>query len=105
MATYDYIRSVETDLNTKEDMKFNPVFAFARDDSGSVDWSGKTLKFEVFSGSTLVTTLTSGTEITIETDTLTFNKTFTELEKRGYDYRLYNSTDSIGIMHGKLYVK
>jgi hypothetical protein len=105
MATLDFIRSVETDLQTKEDMRFNPVFVIARDDEAAVDFTAKTIKFEVFTGSTVLVTLTSGTEITISTATLTFDKVFSELEKRGYKYRMYNDTDKVGIMHGKLYVK
>ena len=104
MATLDFIRSVETDLQTMHGMLFNPVFVLARDDDEAVDFTDKTIKFEIYRGGTLILTLSSVTEIAITTDTLTFTKTFTELNVRSYDYRMYNDTDKIGIMHGQLIV-
>ena len=89
-----------------EDRKFNAILEFARDDSGEVDFTDKTIKMEIYdkNGGTLQDTLTSGTEITIATDTLSFNKTFTALDVKAYYFELFNDTDKIGIMHGKLIV-
>ena len=104
MATYNYSRSVEADIQVKEDMKFDASLVFSKSDSSPVSFTGKTIKFDVYQKDAVILTLTSGTEITIATATLTFSKTFTTLNKRAYEYKLYNDTDKIGIMHGKLIV-
>lgn len=104
MATYNYSRSVEADIQIKEDRNFPAILTFTRSDDVSVDFSGKTIKMEIYQKDAVIHTLTSGTEITIASGTLTFSKTFTDLEKRAYEYVLYNDTDKIGIMHGKFIV-
>lgn len=107
MATLDFSRSVEQDLKTKKDRLFDAVLDISRDDSGSVDFSSKSILMDVLENvedETPLVTLSSGTEITISTAQLTFSKIFTELEKRSYAYRLYNNTDKIGIAHGRLIV-
>ena len=105
MATLDFSRSVETDLQTLEDRLFNPILDFTRDDDTAVNFTGKTIKMDIYSGSTVILTLSSATEIAISTAKLTFTKTFTTLEERSYRYKLYNDTDKIGIMHGNLIVQ
>lgn len=106
MATLNFSRFSDTDLKIKEDRLFNPIFDFTRSDGTAINFTGKTIKFEIYDrhGGTLQDTLTSGTEITIATAKLTFDKTFTDLTNRGYYYRLFNDTDKISIMTGKLIV-
>jgi hypothetical protein len=104
MATYNYSRAVNADIQVKENSKFDASLAYSRSDDASVDFSGKTIKMDIYQRDAVILTLTSGTEITISTRTLTFDKTFTTLNKRSYDYELYNDTDKIGIMYGKLIV-
>ena len=106
MATLDFSRSVETDLQIKEDRLLNAVLDFTRSDEAAVDFTSKSLKMEIWDrdGGTLQDTLTSGVEITIGTNRLTWSFTPTDLRIRAYYYELFNDTDKIGIMHGKLIV-
>lgn len=106
MATLNFSRSVETDIQIKEDMNFDAIIDIARDDSGAVDFTSKTILLKIWDrdGGTLKETLTSGSEITIATDRLSFDKTFTDLAVRSYYYELYNDTDDVCIMHGKFIV-
>ena len=108
MATLSFSRSLETNIQIMEDRKFNAILEFARDDSGEVDFTGDTILMEIWdkNGGTLQDTLTSvdSEDITIATDTLSFDVTFTDLEVKAYYFELFNDTDKIGIMHGKLIV-
>ena len=107
MASLDFSRSVEKDLETKEDRLFDAVLDFTRDDEAAVDFTSKTIKLEIYDrdGGTLVDTLTSGAEITIATAKLKFSKIFTALLIKSYYYELFNDTDKIGISHGLFIVK
>ncbi len=106
MATLDFSRAVEQDLQTLDDRKFYANLIYTRDDSGAVDFSGKTIKMEIYTqrGETLVDTLTSGTEITISTDELLISKTLTALSIRAYYFQIFNDTDKEGIQRGNLIV-
>ena len=107
MATLDFSRSVEQDLATKEDRLFDAILDFTRDDEVSVSFTGKTILMLIYKkdGGNLLETLTSGSEITIATARLTFNKTFTDLLIRSYYYEIFNDTDKIGIAHGLFIVR
>ncbi|KKL60528.1 hypothetical protein LCGC14_2204400, partial [marine sediment metagenome] len=48
MAALDFSRSVEQALETKEDRLFDAILDFARDDSGAVDFTGQTIKMEIY---------------------------------------------------------
>ena len=104
MATLDYSRAATDKIIIEVDSKWDAVIDVTRDDSGSVDFTDKTIKMDIMTkhGQTPVVTLTSGTDITISTNRLTFSKTFTELSRRGYVYELYNDTDDISISKGEL---
>ena len=107
MATLNFSRAYNADFQYFEDMTFNPVLDFARSDSGSVVFTGDTIYFKIYDrpGGTLKETLTSGTEITItDANTLTFDKTFTDLQKRAYYYELYNDTEKVCLMYGNFIV-
>ena len=106
MATLSYSRSQNNDIQIKEDRKFDAIFVVARSDDGDVDFTSASVKMDIYRGrgKTLVDTLTSGTEITILTNSLTFSKTFTALEVRAYYYELYDNTNKVGISHGNLIV-
>ena len=106
MSALDFSRSVEQDLQIKEDRKLYAQLDYTRDDEGSVDFTSKLIKMDIYDkdGGTLVDTLTSASEIAISTNRLTITKTFTDLVIRSYYFEIYNSTDSVGIHHGKLIV-
>ena len=108
METLAFSRSLEVNIQIKEDRKFNAILEFARDDDGAVDWTDKVILMEIYDkqGGTLQDTLTSvgSADITIATDTLAFDKTFTDLDVKAYYQKTFNNTDKIGIMHGKLIV-
>ena len=103
----DFSRSVYQKLETKENRLFHAILDYARDDSGAVDFTSKTMKMEIYDrdGGTLLDTLTSDTEITISTARLTISKILTALGIRSYYYELFNDTDKIGTSHGPLKVK
>ncbi len=106
MATLDFSRAENKDYQVSEDRLFNAIIDYTRDDEVSVDFTSKTIKMDIMKsrGQTPIVTLTSGSEITIATARLTFNKTFTDLLERSYDYLLYNDTNKIGIQYGKFIV-
>lgn len=107
MAALDFSRSVEQALETKEDRLFDAILDFARDDSGAVDFTGQTIKMEIYDedGGTLLETLTSGVEITISTARLSFSKIFTDLAIRSYYYELFDDDTKVGVAHTSLNVK
>lgn len=106
MATLNFSRSVEQDLQIKEDRKFYAILDYTRSDAVSVDFSGLIIKMEIYNkdGGTLVDTLTSGTEITISTAKLTISKIFTALNIRAYYFEIFDDTNKQGIQHGKFIV-
>ena len=106
MAALDFSRSVEQDIQIKEDRKLYAVLTYTRDDDGAVDFTSSTIKMEIYDrdGGTLVDTLTSATEISISTGTLTITKTFTDLQIRSYYFEIFDDTNKQGIQHGKLIV-
>ncbi len=106
MESLDFSRSLYKPLETFEDRLFNAIKDYGRSDGVSVDFSGKTIKTEIYDkhGGTLLDTLTSGTEITISTERLIYSKIFTDLEVRAYYYQTYNDTDKVGISHGPFIV-
>lgn len=105
MATLDFSRVEEGDLEYDSGMTFDAVIDFSRSDEGAVDFTAKTIKLEVSNDkdrTTILETLTSGAEITISTAELTFSHTFTALDLRAYWFLLYNDTDDIAIRQGWL---
>ena len=106
MASLDFSRSVEQDIQIKEDRKLYAQLDYTRDDDISVDFSGITIKMDIFNrgGGTLVDSITSASEIAISTARLTITKTFTDLVIRSYYFEIYDDDDKQGIQHGKLIV-
>jgi len=105
-TTHDFSRASGDHLKVELDSKFDAVIDITRSDDGAVDFTSKTIKLDIMTkyGEDPVVTLTSGTEITISTNRLTFNKTFSELSRRKYVYELYNDTDKISIAKGDFIV-
>lgn len=106
MAALDFSRSVEQDIETMKDRKLNAILDYTRDDEVSVDFSGLTIKMEIYdrSGGTLLDTLTSGTEITIATARLSIVKILTALNIRSYYFEIFDDDNKQGVQHGKLIV-
>jgi len=103
----DFTRSVNVNIKLAEDRIFDAILDFSRSDDGEVDFSGKTIKMDIYKHreSTPVYTLTSETEITILTNRLTFDIILDDLELRTYKYRLYNDTDKIAIAWGNIKIE
>ncbi len=111
MATsLDFSRAVNLNIKATAGRKFDAVLTFTRDDSGSVDWTAKTLNFKVydkFNGTAMVN-WAGGTGFAISTDTITFNQVFeneiteVDLEKGIYYFEFYNLTDLQTIAYGKV---
>jgi len=107
MATLNFSRAYNVDIQVFEDQSFDAVLDFTRSDSGTVSFTGDTIYLKIYDspGGSLKVTLTSGTEITIsDANTLTFDKTFTTLSKRAYYYELTDSTDEQCLMYGNFIV-
>ncbi len=106
MGMLNFSRFAADGLLIKEDRLFDAVLTFTRSDGVTVDFTGKTILFKIYTerGGTLVDTLTSGTEITISNNILTFTKIFTDLESKTYFFELYNDTDKITLMMNKMVV-
>lgn len=109
MATsLDYSRAVNLNIKAKAGRTFDAALSFSRDDSGTVNWTGKTLKFDVYNnfGTTAVVTWTNDDGIAVSTDTITFDQVFqsgsVDLDKGLYKYEFYNDTDKQGIAYGKV---
>lgn len=105
-TTLDYTRSVNINLRIAEDRIFDAILDFSRSDDGEVDFTDKIIKMDVYNrnGNSITDTLTSGSEITILEDRLTFDATLSDLEPGSYKYRLYNDTDNIAIAWGHVLV-
>jgi len=106
MATLDFSRFDDSDISVEIDSKLDGILTITRSDDVAVDFGSNTIKMDIMKryGETPVVTLTSATEITVATNVLTFNKTFSELERRSYDYEIYDDTDKRSIMKGKFIV-
>lgn len=106
MTAFDFTRSVKQDLIAENGMLLNAILDFTRDDEATVDFSGKTIKMEIYDrkGGVLLDTLTSGAEITIATARLIILKRFTELSLKAYYFHIFNDSDKEGIQHGNLIV-
>ena len=104
MATVDFSRAFEGDIKTLQGRKLNASFDYTRDDSGAVDYSGLTIKMEIYDrrGGTLLDTLTSASEITIATARLTYTKIFTALGIRSYYFQVFDDDNKQGIHRGNL---
>jgi len=50
MASLDFSRSVEQDIEIKEDRLFDAVLDFTRDDDVAVDFTSKTIKMDICGG-------------------------------------------------------
>ena len=108
MAGIDFSRAEEGNITIDLDMKFDGVIDITRSDEAAVDFSGKTIKMDIYKDrddANPKITLTSGSEITVATNRLTFDNTFTTLDERSYYYRLYNDTDKVAIRRGLLVVE
>ena len=104
MSTFNYSRSQSNDIQILEDRVFDAAFLVARSDAIAVSLTGDTIKMDVYLNGSVLYSVTSGTGLTVSGATLTFNTSFPLLQKQSYDYRIYNSTDNMGISHGKLIV-
>ena len=105
MAALDFSRVEEGNIYYDYGQTFDASIDFARTDEGAVDWTVKTIKMEITNDrdrTPVIETLTSGVEIVISTDNLTFDHTFTELNNRAYWFLIYNDTDDIAIRQGWL---
>jgi hypothetical protein len=104
MATIDFTRAFEGDIKTLQGRKLNASYDYTRDDDGSVDFSGLTIKMEIYDrrGGTLLDTLTSGTEITVATARLTYTKILTALGIRSYYFQVFDDDNKQGIHRGNL---
>ena len=104
MGMLNFSRFAAEGLIIREDRLFNAVLTFNRSDGEAVSFTDKTILFKIYTerGGTLVDTLSSGTEITISNNILSFDKTFTDLESRTYFFELYNDTDKVTLMMNKM---
>jgi hypothetical protein len=104
MAAVDFTRAFEEDIKTLQGRKLNATYDYTRNDSGSVDFSGITIKMEIYDerGGTLLDTLTSGVEITISVARLTYAKIFTALGIRSYYFQVFDDDNKQGIHRGDL---
>jgi hypothetical protein len=107
MTTVDFTRAFEGNIKTLDDRKLNAIYDYTRDDSGSVDYTGLTIKMEIYDrrGGTLLDTLTSGTEITIATARLTYTKILTALSLRSYYFQVFDDDNKQGIHRGNLIIE
>ena len=106
MGMLNFSRFGPKGLIIREDRLFDAALTFTRSDGVTVDFTSKTILFKIYTerGGTLVDTLSSGTEIAISNNILTFTKIFTDLESKTYFFELYNDTDKITLMMNKMVV-
>jgi len=102
----DFTRSVNVNIKIAEDRIFDAILDFSRSDDGAVDFSGDTIRMDIYDYKSqhLLQILTSGVEITILTNRLSFDTALPDLTTKKHIYRLYNVTTNIAIAWGYMTV-
>lgn len=106
MGVLNYHRFSDDTFKVEIDSLFNPIIGVTRTDGVTVSFDGKGIKMDIMTkfGTTPILTLEDGNGLTATGSTIIISKVFTTLEYRYYVYEIYNDTDKISIMKGKIIV-
>lgn len=104
MGFLNYHRFSDETFKVEVDSLFNPILSIVRSDGETVDFDDKSIKMDIMTkfGTTPVVTLSAGSGLAATGSTIVISKIFTELEYTNYVYEIYNDTDKVSIMKGKL---